>query len=157
MKFVELAKGYKERAHIYRIETVKEMDRWIKENRGKRRGQEESTEQARENSVYIAFTDQVITRNASWSLSLSLLPVSLSSPCVLQHQSLTTAIRNSTVDHHANSSRAMKRNSGRCNNRDARRTHLSRVSKGECFSATRTKHEPLLRSRSSFIRWISAT
>lgn len=36
-----------------------------------------STKQARENSVYIAFTDQVITRNVSWSLSLS-----LPSPCL---------------------------------------------------------------------------
>lgn len=86
-----------------------------KEGRGRTK-QEESTKQARENSaadVYTAFTNQVITRNASWYLSLSLLPfltfsrslflsLSLVRAKRLQHQSLTTAIRNSMANRHAN-------------------------------------------------------
>lgn len=68
-----------------------------------RDGDREYETEARENSiagVYTAFTDQVITRNASRSLFRSLsLSILWSAHCAkrLQHQSLTGAIRNTEL------------------------------------------------------------
>lgn len=166
VKFVELARGYTRNAHTYRIETVKEMDRWIRETE-ERRGETGSARGEHETGegkqcgycLHSVYRPGNYPQCCSLSLLLSLsLSFSLVRAKRLQHQSLTTAIRNSTADRHANSSRARWKeivDDATIGAHNARhRTHLSRVLfEGRVFrnNEKREQNESAPRLRSSLI------
>lgn len=65
VKFVELGRGwYTRNAHVYRIETVKEMDRWIKGDCEKRREEEGKggARNRRWKTMWSVFTQHLLTR-----------------------------------------------------------------------------------------------